>query len=343
MTIASRKAADCVGGGPLRWIVGATFALGVLAAGPAASEKPQLQELLKAVVKINAEIPPEARTAEFLGTKREGSGVVIDADGLVLTIGYLIMESIGASIQLGDGKAVQAHFVAYDHDTGFGLLRAASPLGVKPIELGSSKRLAERDQVLAASHGGETNIVGAYVVSRRDFAGYWEYLLPDAIFTSPPHLNFGGAALLDRNGQLVGIGSLIVPDAAEPGGNLPGNMFVPIDALKPIMGDLLSRGRRAAAPRPWLGINTQEFRSLLFVTRVSTDGPAHAAGIREGDVVLGVGGQPVQELAEFYRRLWSLGDAGVPVKLTLLRRSVPTDVTVKSIDRYAWLRFRMSY
>jgi S1-C subfamily serine protease len=322
----------------LALIASAAFALSANAA-----EKPQLQELLKAVVKVSAEIPPEARTAEYLGTKREGSGVVIDADGLVLTIGYLIMESIGASIQLGDGKAVQAHFVAYDHDTGFGLLRAASPLGVKPIELGSSKRLAERDQVLAASHGGQGNVVGAYVVSRRDFAGYWEYLLPDAIFTSPPHLNFGGAALLDRNGQLVGIGSLIVPDAAEPGENLPGNMFVPIDALKPIMGDLLTRGRSTKTPRPWLGINSQEFRGLLFVTRVSTDGPAHAAGIREGDVVLGVAGQPVQELAEFYRRVWALGDAGVPVPLTLLRRSVPTEVTVKSIDRYAWLRFRMSY
>jgi S1-C subfamily serine protease len=325
-------------------LLGAALSLVLLASSPSvAEERPQLQELLQAVVKIRAEIPPEARTAEFLGTKREGSGVVIGADGLVLTIGYLIMESTGAEIQLGNGKSVQAHFVGYDHDTGFGLLRAGSPLDVRPLELGNSKKVAERDQVLVASHGGEAGVIGAYVVSRREFAGYWEYLLDDAIFTSPPHLNFGGAALLDRGGQLIGIGSLIVPDAAEPGENLPGNMFVPIDALKPIMGDMLTRGRSASAPRPWLGINSQEFRGLLFVTRVSPDAPAHAAGIREGDVVLGVGGQPVRALGEFYRRVWALGQAGVPVKLTLLKQNVPTEVTIRSIDRYDWLRFKMSY
>jgi S1-C subfamily serine protease len=338
MTTALLRAASV-----LRWLAAGAFAVFVVAAGPAAAQRPDLQELLKAVVKVRAEIPPEARTSEYLGTTREGTGIVIDADGLVLTIGYLIMESSGASVQLGDGKAVQAHFVAYDHDTGFGLIRAAAPLGVKPIELGSSKGLAERDQVLAASHGGASSVVGAYVVSRRDFAGYWEYLLPDAIFTSPPHPSFGGAALLDRSGQLVGVGSLIVPDAAEPGENLPGNMFVPIDALKPIMGDLLSRGRTTGPSRPWLGINLQGFRGLLFVTRVSADGPAHAAGIREGDVVLGVAGMPVQDLGEFYQRVWALGNAGVSVKLTLLRKNVPTEVTVKSIDRYEWLRFKASY
>ena len=298
---------------------------------------------LDSIVGVRATIPEDARTAKVLGTERVGSGVVIDDDGLVLTIGYLILEAISAEIVLPDERAVPATIVAYDYDSGFGLLRAVTPLGIAPIDLGRSAELTERSEVLVAALGGPEPVIGAVVVSRRDFAGYWEYLLPNAIFTSPPHRSFGGAALIGRDGRLLGIGSLIVGDAAAPDTPLPGNMFVPIDALKPIMDDLLAHGRAQTPPKPWLGIFSGAERGRLFVNRVAPDGPAAAAGLAEDDIIIAVKDQPVQSLADFYRKIWALGRAGVNVPLTVLTTQGVEKITVKSGDRYDYLKLKPSY
>lgn len=296
---------------------------------------------LGAVVGVRAEVPPSARTAGTLGTEREGGGVVISADGLVLTIGYLILEAVQAEVQLQDGKTVPAEIVAYDYDTGFGLLRPATALNVAPIELGDSDALSEQTQVLVAGPDGPS---GAVVVSRREFAGYWEYLLPNAIFTAPPYRSFGGAALIGSDGRLLGIGSLIVGDALADGETFPGNMFVPISMLGPIMDDLMRQGRAGGPARPWLGLFTQELRGHVFINRVSPDGPAASAGIQEGDIVVAVGGEPVASLSEFYRKIWALGDAGIEVPLTLLKGADGfREVSVKSGDRYDYLKLNPTY
>lgn len=309
---------------------------------PMAAHALDIEKLLSAVVKVTTEVPADARTARALGTQREGSGVVIDGDGLVLTIGYLILESMGATVTTMDGRTVQAHFVAYDHDTGFGLLRAMEPLKVAPIALGDSAKMVKKEPVLVSSFGGPENAMGAFVASRREFAGSWEYLLENAIYTQPPHPIFGGAALIDQKGRLVGIGSLILRNVTEGGNESAGNMFVPIDALKPILGELLAHGRAAASP-PWLGLYAQEHQGKLFAVRVPTGGPAHKAGVRPGDVVLGVGDKPVTGLADFYRKVRAKGKAGVTVPLTVMRDGGPGNIKVKSMDRYDWLKLKMSY
>jgi len=315
-------------------VVGLAFPTPVRAQAPAGIPDTSFD----AVVKIVTRIPPGARTARRLGTEREGSGVVIDGNGLVLTIGYLLLEADSIEIGLPDGSKLAARAVAYDHETGFGLIRATRPLGIKPMELGNSDTVKTRDRVLVASFGGKAAVIGAYVVSRRPFAGWWEYLIENAIFTSPPHPAFGGAALIGGDGRLVGIGSLMVGDAAQPRQPLPGNMFVPIDRLKPILADLLSQGRRAGPHRPWLGLTSEEVRGRLFVMRVTRDGPAFAAGIRPGDLVIGVDGKPVQGLADFYRKVWASGTAGAKVTLNVLHGIDARPVVVDTIDRYDWLR-----
>ncbi len=297
---------------------------------------------IEAVVGVAAQVPPDARTAEHLGTQREGSGVVIGDGSLVLTIGYLIMEAEQAEILLPGDRRIPADIVAYDYETGFGLLRALSPLDVAPIELGESVGLREESQVLAVGFGSPPQIVPARVVSRRTFAGYWEYLLPEAIFTSPPHPAFGGAALIAGDGRLVGIGSLIVGDAAEDQA-LPGNMFVPIEALRPIYDDLLEAGRGQGPTRPWLGIYSEEFRGHVVVTRVAPGGPASRAGIQANDIVAAVAGVPVANLAELYRGIWALGNAGAEVPLTIVGREGVRSVTVTSGDRYDWLKLQPTY
>jgi S1-C subfamily serine protease len=301
------------------------------------------RDSLQGVVQITAYVPQEARTANSLGTERLGSGVVIDDNGLILTIGYLVLEA--AEIEIGGAgpEPVPASIVAYDHETGFGLIRAQHPLKLAPIPLGTSAEVQTRQPLLVVSRTGDLEAAGVYVVDRRDFAGYWEYLLEDAIFTAPPHAQFGGAALIDEAGRLVGIGSLLVNDAGFSGRPIPGNMFVPVDHLKPIMGDLLTRGRRADPGRPWLGVSLEEHKGRVFVTRVSPDGPAAAAGIATDDVILGIDGVQVHGLMDFYRKLWGRGTAGIEVPLDVLQGIKVQPVPVKSGDRYRYLRLNPTY
>lgn len=308
-------------------------------AGPPVSGGP-----LSPVVRVAATVPADARTAAALGTGREGNGVVIDDDGLVVTIGYLVLEADSVTVSTGGGRTVPAKVVAYDHGSGFGVLRTVGAPGVPAMELGRSRDLRPGDEVLVSAFGGQGGGMPALVVDRRDFAGYWEYLLEDAIFTAPPVAQFGGAALVDEGGRLVGIGSLIVPNAAmRNDGLIPGNMFVPIDALTAVLGDLISRGRSSRNNHPWLGIHSEELRGRLFVARVAPSGPAWAAGVRSGDMILGVGGSPVSGLADFYRKVWAHGEPGVEVPLQLLQGNTTRVLTIRSMDRYKWLKLYPSY
>jgi S1-C subfamily serine protease len=305
------------------------------------------EEAVRGVVQVDAIVPGDARTAASLGTERVGTGVLIDNNGLVVTIGYLILEASEVTISGAGHEAVPATILAYDHESGFGLVRASQPLDVAPVSLGDSAALRPMQPLLVVSHAGGLDATGVYLVDRREFAGYWEYLLEGALFTSPPHAKFGGAALIDEQGRLVGIGSLFVNDAGRETGpqgrTVPGNMFVPIDGLKAIMGDLLSRGRRAEPGRPWLGLTMEEHRGRVFVTRVSPDGPAEAAGIEPDDVILGIDGVQVRGLSDLYRKLWSRGEAGVAVPLDVLRGIEVNPVIVRTADRYRYLRLDPSF
>jgi S1-C subfamily serine protease len=300
----------------------------------------ELANRLAGVVRVHADIPAEARTAPYLGTVRDGSGVVIDDAGLVVTIGYLITEAMGAEVTTASGKVSRAEIVGLDIASGLGLLRAAEPLSVKPLPIGTAEELGEKTPVVVAGFGGSRAAQPAVVVSRRTFVGYWEYLLEDAIFTAPPHPAWSGAALLGPDGKLRGIGSLIVGDA-EAG--LPGNMFVPIDRLQPVMGDLLALGRPSTPPRPWLGVNLREVEGKLIVGRVASEGPGEAAGIRHGDRITAIEGTAVHDLADFYHTLWRRGDAGIVVKLAVTRGGAESEVQVKTIDRYRYLRLDTTY
>jgi S1-C subfamily serine protease len=315
------------------------------AAAPAFAQdrgKDEAAELLSAVVRVKAKILPNARSLATLGPQRQGSGVLV-REGYVLTIGYLVIEAEAIEVAGADGKVVPATLAAYDHASGFGLLKLIGPLAGKPLPLGDSLALAEREPAMIASYGGREAVSLAYVVSRRPFSGSWEYQLDSAIYTYPPVENWSGAALIGAKGELLGIGSLVVGDAGGPGTQSPGNLFVPIDLLKPILEDLIAKGRAPGPVRPWLGLNAEELRGRLFVVRVSPEGPAERAGVKSGDIVIGVGGEEVASLAEFYRKVWARGEAGVEVPLRVLQGMQVKEVTVRSIDRLQYFRQKASY
>ena len=313
------------------------------AAAQAAKSEQDAKEMLSAVVRVKMKAVSGARSSANLGSTREGTGVVIDAAGHIVTIGYIVIEADSIEVTTQEGRTVPATLVGYDHATGFGLLRATLPLDAKPMPLGEAGSLQVRESVMILPAGGPEAASFAYVVSKRAFAGSWEYLLDTAIFTSPPTPKWAGAALVNRDGELVGVGSLLVRDSMEPGTPLPGNMFVPIDGLKPILADLIAKGRRAEPPRPWLGLSTEQAQGRLFVTRVSPEGPADRAGIRPGDIVIGVGADPVKSHEELYHKMWGLGSAGVEVPLRVLQGADVREVKLHSIDRFQYFKERPTY
>jgi serine protease Do len=312
------------------------------AAKSAVAGAPDMDHFFEAIVKVRTRAVPNARSASTLGKEREGTGIVI-GEGLILTIGYLIVEADDVEIVDSDGRVLPAQVAGYDHATGFGLVRTTVPFKVRPLALGDSGKLAVRDPVLVVNYDGESDVTLAQVVSRRQFTGSWEYLIEQAIFTSPPTSNWSGAALVNRDLKLVGVGSLIVREADTDEDGVPGNMFVPIDALKPILADLAKTGQRAGPARPWLGVSADEIQGRLIVGRVSPDGPGDQAGIHAGDIILAVGGEGVRTQAEFYRKVWGRGGAGADVPLRVLQGIDVREITVHSIDRTEYFRPRTMY
>jgi S1-C subfamily serine protease len=310
---------------------------------PEVAPRPQdytfdLDRALGSVVGIRAGVPADAFTAEVLGTERTGNGVIINADGLILTIGYLITEANDVWITLSDGRTVRGDVVGYDQDTGFGLVQALDRLNLPALPIGDSSEAVPATEVIAAGAGGRHHAVAARVVARQEFAGYWEYLLDDAIFTAPAHPYWGGTALIGPDGALIGIGSLQLEQAMSSGENVPLNMYVPINLLKPILDDFLTMGRPNRPPRPWLGLYATEVDDRVVVAGVAGRGPAARADLRQGDVVLSVGGMKISGLAGLFRRVWSLGRAGVDVPMTVYRDGHPLDLTVVSGDRNRFLK-----
>ena len=302
-----------------------------------------LEARLRSVVSLQSRAPEDAFSSSYLGTEREGNGVIIGEDGLVATIGYLIAETDEILLGTEDGGVVPAQSLAYDYHTGFGLVRAAGDLGSAPLVLGSAANVVEGDEAIVAARGGVDQAILAEVTSKREFAGYWEYMLDEAIFTSPPHPRWSGAALLDGKGELVGVGSLFVQDARPEESASPGNMFIPIDLLKLVIDDLLALGKSPEPPRPWLGVYSMEALGRVLITSVAGDSPAESAGVEAGDVVVAVNGREVTGLADLYRKVWTSGSAGVTVELGVLRDSDVLTIAVETTDRSKRMKLPRSH
>lgn len=291
-------------------------------------------KISRSVVAVRATVPDDAFTANALGTRREGSGVVIRDNGLVLTIGYLITEAEEVWLTDQDGRVVAAHALAYDQETGFGLVQALAPLGLPPVQFGNARKANIGDAVTLADGIGQQ--VDAHIVTKQEFAGYWEYLIDEAIFTAPAHPSWGGAALFDGDGKLLGVGSLRL-QMSRAGEVADINMVVPIDLLTPILDDLIKRGQTATAPRPWLGAFSAESNGMVVVMSVAEGGPAAKAGLRQGDIISDVRDGEVDGLADFYRKLWQ-NPAGSEIPLRVVRDGRETWLRVKSADRNSFLK-----
>ena len=321
---------------------GAVAVVAAALSSPSFSQTEQLEveRLFASVVGVVSSVPEDARTAPIIGLTRLGSGIVIDAQGLIVTIGYVLLEATEVVVFAEKDQPIEADIIGYDVDSGLGLLRAREPLAAPPMRLGNSSQVEIRDKVLVASFATPRHVAPAFVISRDEFAGYWEYLLDRSIVTFPPHENnVAGAAVVDAEGRLLGVGALVVENIPVGEQKLPGSMFVPIDELKRVMGALLSEGRGSAPGRPWLGVYVVDRNPGVMVTRVAADGPAHAAGLEQGDIIFKVDATPVVNLPQFYRALWSSGKAGVSVPLSIRRAEQVLDVDVHSADRYGWYKF----
>lgn len=299
----------------------------------------ELPTRLNGVVRVRSEIPDAAFTAGTLGTDRVGNGVAIQAAGrtVIVTTGYLITEAQNIWLTTHDGRILAGHTLAYDQVTGIGVIMPLGPLNIPTVSLGDSRKIEVGDSVIVIGHGGIDHAVTAQIVTKREFAGYWEYLLDQALFVSPPHPEWGGAALIDDTGSLVGLGSLLV-QAQVSGDHFDANLFIPTEVLTPIIDELVTRGVATRPTRPWLGLYTTEIDGRIEVAGVTHAGPAADAHLRRGDIITHVGDQPVQHLSQFYRYLWAQGTAGCLVTLRITRSKRNREVQLRSASRDHYLR-----
>jgi S1-C subfamily serine protease len=291
---------------------------------------------LSSTVSLRAIVPPDAFTAQILGTLRIGHGAVI-AEDLVLTIGYLITEAEEVWLQTHEGRVVAGHVLGIDQASGLGLVRALEPLGVPVLEVGDSSQVLVGDRVIAGAGGLARRSVSGRLVARQEFAGYWEYVLDEALFTAPAHPMWSGAALIGPTGKLVGIGSLQMQQQVGNGTPIPMNMMVPVELLEPVLNALAAGGADLPS-RPWLGVLAEEISGRVVIVGATQNGPAERADLGQGDIVIAVGGEEVNTLADFYRAVWAVGPAGVTVPLTLAREGDVFEVEVRSRDRRALLK-----
>ena len=297
-----------------------------------------LDRALRSVVAVKTTVPSDAYTAPILGTERTGNGVVIGRKGLVLTIGYLVTEAETVWMTTSGGGVMQGYVMAVDQPTGFGLVQALGKIDLPALELGDSAKVEPGAACVFAGAGGREHSVEVQVVARRPFAGYWEYMLDRPLFTGPAHPFWGGGGLIDENGKLLGIGSLIVQQTAPSGEQVDLNMVVPVELLTPILDDMVTRGGTTQPARPWLGIYCGEDDGAVLVQRVSPGGPAERADIRPGDRIVSVGDVEVGDLITLWRSIWSRGAAGAVVPMTISRARTKLRAAVHSADRASFLK-----
>ncbi len=296
-----------------------------------------LEDALASVVALSARVPDDAFTAETLGVERGGNAVLIHDDGILLTIGYLITEAQEIHLRTNLGQVVQGHVLGYDQTSGFGLIQAFEPLDIPAASLGDSRHAGAGETVVIGGAGGRRRSLAGRIVARQEFAGYWEYLIEEAIFTAPSHPNWGGTALIGPQGDLLGIGSLHLQQQTSGGRIVPLNMVVPTELLLPVYDDLV-KGNGMRQARPWLGVYAQELHKHVVVVGIAGKGPADRAGLKAGDVIRAAGDMDITNLADFYRSMWALGPAGVDIPLTLEREGDVFEVRVTSADRRSFLK-----
>ncbi|WP_428080339.1 S1C family serine protease [Candidatus Pelagibacter sp.] len=288
--------------------------------------------IYKSVVKIDSIIPPEARTAQSLGTVRGGNGVVID-NKHILTIGYIVVEAETITITLPDGKKFPGELIGYDHTTGFGILRTIIQSNLTPLKIGDSDQLTKEDFLYVLPYLTEGRPSAVKMVSRRSFAGWWEYFLDKPIYTYPANSSFAGSALINEYGEVLGIGSLYVGDAAATGISSPGNMFVPINDLKPILDDLIENGRRTKDIKPYMGLTSSDNTGQVKITRVNDNGPAAKAGFSVNDTILAVNNEKINNIEDFYKVVWSFGGPGTKLQFDIERNQEKLNIELTTMDR----------
>ena len=296
-----------------------------------------LDAALESIVAIRSIVPDDALTADVLGTERAGNGVLI-GDGMVLTVGYLVTEAETIWISLADGTVVPGHALGFDQESGLGFVQLLAKLDLPAMPLGSSQLARVGTSVVVSGHGGRRQAIAARIVAKQEFAGYWEYVLDEAIFTAPAHPHWGGAALIGPDGDLLGIGSLQLQQALQNDEVQDLNMIIPIDLVKPILEEIATSGWPTRPPRPWMGLYATEVSGSIFVAGLAASGPARDADLQPGDMIASVDGEEVSDLAEFFRKVWSLGPAGVTIPLRIHREGKTLDVKLRSADRRALLK-----
>ena len=292
----------------------------------------QIRRVESAVVGIRVEVPRDRPSAATLGVARWGSGVIFDAEqGYLLTVSYVLLDAARIEVLLRDGRKVPARLVGLDLEVGVGVARLEGRGPWPAAALGDSTAVAagETTGTVGMSDDGDLVATPSRVLAVRPFAAAWEYMLDRAFIVTPYNAAFGGAALVNAAGSVIGVTSLRLGEAPHV------NLAIPIEKFLPGKDEVLAKGRVASRrPRPWLGLYTVPIDGGgLVVSGLSPVGPARAAGFRRGDVIVRLNGEKVDSQEEFYSKLWQ-GGVEQEIQVVVQRERGFESIVVRPTDRY---------
>jgi S1-C subfamily serine protease len=295
-----------------------------------------VQRVEPSIVGLHVRAPETAASSARLGSRRFGSAVIFDARGYALTVSYLLLDATELEARTRDGRRWEARLVGLDLDAGLGVIKleGAGPWAAAPLGRSTDLVAAARTGTVGVDEDGDLVYVAGAVQAIRRFSASWEYMLDRALIVAPASPQWGGSAVVNDRGEVVGIVSLRLGEAPHV------NLAIPSEKFLPVKDELIAAGRIVSRPpRPWLGLYTVDVRGGVVVSDFSPAGPAASAGFLKGDRILRVNGVAVASQSEFYEQLWS-GRAGDRIEVAVQRDDRVRVIAVTSVDRHRLFRVR---
>jgi len=285
-----------------------------------------IERVLPATVHIEARIPETHPSTRILGSERMGSGTIIDAAGLVLTVNYVVLGAEQVKVTMIDQRAYVAEVVRTDFASGLALVRIPEErLTALTLRHTSDVALGEECFVVASVGEGSARIANGAISYLGPFDANWEYVLERAIMTTAMNPGLGGGPLCDPLGRVLGVVSLNLNEIGRF------SLAVPSDYYLDARDDFVDGRRPAVGARAWLGLFCYSVKEHVVIQGLLPGGPGEQAGLKAGDVILAIDGEDVGDRRSLYRRLWT-HPAGDPVTLKIFRGRETKTVTVASGD-----------
>jgi S1-C subfamily serine protease len=288
-----------------------------------------LEHVSRATVSIHVQVPPTHPSVMIgLGTDRRGTGALVSADGVIVTVNYMIMGAQDVIVTFASGEQVPGRVIARDFTTSLGLVKIGGTR-LPHLDVVSSQTAAlGQDIFMISSMGAEKRCADTGIITYLGpFDAAWEFVLERCVCVTASALNIGlsGGPIVNSRGQLLAVSYLNFGDLVRPILGIPGECFLSG------RDELVRHGHRVSTPpRLWLGLLSYTLRDHVVIAGVMPGSPGEKAGIRQGDLVLSADGLEIHERKALYDAI-NRHRPGEQMRLKIMRNNQVHDLAIAAV------------